>query len=744
MVNCTRVVSKIINNAPKQVKVHENAALSAICDNSQKLAVELETRAMLGKSSVVTNPSKFVDENNFYSEIKKRKFHMIENERKDLKEIAKTNDGLFDTEPIDILKELKLAAKETDEEYASVDITDILRFLKTNGKYDQDAKDRILKFIKGFPSKAAAAKAIRDLRIYKDCNSKIKNEVLDLTIRLHDDFGEQIELLDGEYFSNRVMKMLYKYVKKDLNEAEQLKRIQKLTKIIDKTDDITPLQDLILSTEFVPKKYQLQKETLINRFIDSNILPTKAAVEVFDSGAPIHVIEKFLSTMKPLTNLNINLVSIDKYALDNILKADDKIVLNKIISSIKAEKNPQEIILKISENTLNPSEYGVSFTNKRKITNQIFDKKTNNPVLTEKTTLEDGKIEINAKDYMHNNLISQKLNENIGLVNETIEHFDKKGKLVYKDFITPSNVQGQYDFYRQMADGKIKVKAKSFKDPRTGEVKMIRHLTSPNGTKTKINYSEAKNGSYTYDYVVKTKNGEIIVNNHNKYTVIDENHFVSEVNGQMYDIIHSKGKLIVTPKGKKSVTLDLNKIVPSQDPQIINTIIHLPGNELINLNNLKIRINKFYESDNAAYMGKETTNWFNHFFYDEEEKFVNNICIGEDVKGTLSVLLHEIGHIKSKALSKNDWNKIIEVFQNELKTYRKHSSKTDERLLNYLIDTDHYLNSGKGAIEEAISDILAMRLIPHDKNLGDTAIRGLKFQENFPETIACVDKIFSK
>ena len=47
-------------------------------------------------------------------------------------------------------------------------------------------------------------------------------------------------------------------------------------------------------------------------------------------------------------------------------------------------------------------------------------------------------------------------------------------------------------------------------------------------------------------------------------------------------------------------------------------------------------------------------------------------------------------------------------------------------------------------LEEAISDILAMRLIPHDKNLGDTAIRGLKFQENFPETIACVDKIFSK
>ena len=217
MVNCTRVVSKIINNAPKQVKVHENAALSAICDNSQKLAVELETRAMLGKSSVVTNPSKFVDENNFYSEIKKRKFHMIENERKDLKEIAKTNDGLFDTEPIDILKELKLAAKETDEEYASVDITDILRFLKTNGKYDQDAKDKILKFIQDFPNKAVAAKAIRDLRIYKDCNSKIKNEVLDLTIRLHNDFGEQIELLYDEFFSNRVMKMLYKYVKKDLN-----------------------------------------------------------------------------------------------------------------------------------------------------------------------------------------------------------------------------------------------------------------------------------------------------------------------------------------------------------------------------------------------------------------------------------------------------------------------------------------------------------------------------------------------
>ena len=102
-----------------------------------------------------------------------------------------------------------------------------------------------------------------------------------------------------------------------------------------------------------------------------------------------------------------------------------------------------------------------------------------------------------------------------------------------------------------------------------------------------------------------------------------------------------------------------------------------------------------------------------------------------------------MGHIKSKALSNDDWNKIIEVFKNELQMYKEKHSTTDERLIDYLIDTNHYLNSGKGTIEEAISDILAMRIIPHDKNLDRTAIRGLKFQENFPETIACVDKIFN-
>ena len=413
MVSCARVVSKIINNTPKQVETHENAAVSALCDNAQKLVRELETQAMLGKSSIVPNPSKFVEESIFYSEVKKRKFHMFNNERKDLKEIAKTENGLFDTEPIDILKELKLAAKETDEKYASVDITDILRFLKTDGKYNHNAKDKILEFIQDFPNKAVAAKAIRDLRIYKDCSPKVKNEILGLTIRLHDDFGEQIELLDGEYFSNRAMKMLYKYVKKDLSETEQLSRLKNLSKIIEQTGDINPLQDLILSTEFVPKGYQLQKEALINKFIDNNILPTKATVEVFDSGAPIQVIEKFLSTMKPLTDLNLNFISIDKYALDNILKSSDKTVLNKIISSIKAENNPQEMILKISENTLNPSEYGVSITNGRKITNQIFEKNTNNKVLIEKTTLGDTEIEVEAKDYVHNNLISQKLNENM-------------------------------------------------------------------------------------------------------------------------------------------------------------------------------------------------------------------------------------------------------------------------------------------------------------------------------------------
>ena len=71
MVNCARVVSKIIINTQKQVETHENAAVSALCDNAQKLVGELETQAMFEKSSILTKPSKFAEESNFYSEIQK-------------------------------------------------------------------------------------------------------------------------------------------------------------------------------------------------------------------------------------------------------------------------------------------------------------------------------------------------------------------------------------------------------------------------------------------------------------------------------------------------------------------------------------------------------------------------------------------------------------------------------------------------------------------------------------------------
>ena len=226
MVDCSRVVTKITNNISSKVGKPENKVSTVISDNADIIGQELEAKAKLGLTSVKTKVSNLVEEKDFNSEVLKRNFHMFAIEREELYEIARNDNGLLSTEPIDILKELKLAAKKSDEKYASMELSDILLFLKSGKNYDYKAKDKILKFIREFPGKEAAAKAIRDLRIYKDCSPIVKNELLDLVIKLHDDFGEQIELLYDEFYSNKAMKMLGRYVKKDLSEAEQISRLK--------------------------------------------------------------------------------------------------------------------------------------------------------------------------------------------------------------------------------------------------------------------------------------------------------------------------------------------------------------------------------------------------------------------------------------------------------------------------------------------------------------------------------------
>ena len=393
--------------------------------------------------------------------------------------------------------------------------------------------------------------------------------------------------------------------------------------------------------------------------------------------------------------------------------------------------------MSIKENTIDLSKYICILENKSGEHKGVrYDKATGKLVQT--TNANYGSIEI--FDHINNRLINQKYNDSQELMEETITHFDKKGNIKFKEFTIPSNVPGQYDVYRQMPDGKIIVKAKSFRDPVTGEYKMVRNLTSPSGVTSKINYSESNDGSYTYDYVIKNKEGQIIDEIHSKYTIIDEKHSVSEVNGQIYDILRYDDQLIVTPKGKSSTILYFKDLFEYKNPGLVNTVSRLPGDELISLERMYVKIGKYINDKNAC--AEANSSMFSAF---TSGASYNNINIGKEMWDSYCAFLHELGHLKFEKLTKEEFKQIRDVYNRELAAFLKESCGAEQNNLSYLIDTDHYLNDceNKGCIEEAVADIMAMRRVPEDKSVVDTGIRNLRFQEAFPETIACVNRIFN-
>ena len=75
---------------------------------------------------------------------------------------------------------------------------------------------------------------------------------------------------------------------------------------------------------------------------------------------------------------------------------------------------------------------------------------------------------------------------------------------------------------------------------------------------------------------------------------------------------------------------------------------------------------------------------------------------------------------------------------------RKSTTTSEQELMAYLIDTEHYLNNGKGAIEELVADTNAQKSVITDIHLGDVGIRTIKAQEYLPETLATISEVLAK
>lgn len=360
-------------------------------------------------------------------------------------------------------------------------------------------------------------------------------------------------------------------------------------------------------------------------------------------------------------------------------------------------------------------------------------------VSTEEISFKPNDITVNCKEFEKGIESTQHLrlpNEikpGRQLNNETITYKDKAGKVLFTDITKESSIEGQFDIYRKHPDGKIEVLAKAFKDPQTGETIIKQKFVSHGGVKTSYNYKSSKNGDYSLDYVITGNDGKILMDNHKKYRMIDENNSETISNGKTYKVNFDGDFINIAIEGEDVRQLNLKELIPSGNPELIDLIKYLPGNELASLNKSKIkRVLDKYVPNNAC------LDHASRYEIDVDKNAPYVINMGKNLRTSRFVFLHELGHCKDEKISKENYEKIIKIYKEEIALNNAKNSISQDKVMDYLIDSEHYLNYRGGAIREVVPDVNGHLNIPVDSDL--IGIRTIKFKKDFPKTIACIAK----
>ena len=731
----TKVGTKILTQARRAyVKpVCEVRAIGETIESKIKpLAEDVVTIGNKTKTlntSIVTKPNNLISGQEFKKQMLSLNFTGYGAD-KTFMESAKTAEGLFDKTYIDTYKAIQQYAERDGDLILSYDrIPYIMEFLKTKDGFSVSMQNKIIEFLKTCPEEYT--KSLSNLCFDRNNSPLVKEKILDLNIRIHNEFDD-IVCQHGQYFGDDFVQALVKYACEELPEKEILKRIDKLSKIADNVRGIQPFNELINSIGYVEKEYQAVQNNLVQRFLNLNIMPTESAVNQLIKGS-LESRENFLKIIKPLTDFKADGLAVDKFTIENILKNEDKTVLNDIIKFIKSNKNYKKFEVSIHENSLNPNEYQIGFSNNKYSKCYMFDKNTHKMTSTMEGKIGDMTSTVSTENFVLNrNVESLNFRNDCSVIDETVVQKTKNGMPKYTEYTKESPMEGQFDVYRTLPNGKIKAIGKSFRDPITGEAIVRRNFTSPNGAKVSYNYNADKIGNYDFNYIIRNQKGDVIMNQRHAQKILGHNHYLSVVNGQKYEVKLNKHILTVTQEGQKPIKLNLKEIVKVDNPKIYDTIAQLPANEILNLKRFNVRIVKCLDEENAAYTGKEILGKCRY------------IEIGETTADSKFVLLHELGHLKDARISDADYEKILKVYKREVEKIRNSTTKSEQGLMEYLIDTEHYLNVKRGAIGELVADANAQKSVITDINLGDIGIRTIKAQEYLPETLAIISEVLAK
>ncbi len=316
---------------------------------------------------------------------------------------------------------------------------------------------------------------------------------------------------------------------------------------------------------------------------------------------------------------------------------------------------------------------------------------------------------------------------------------NKDGKIIKREVIKESGIDGAYNIKTIDETGKIKTKAMAYQNG-DGSVYIEKNTESTDGTKTRVRFKNrvSKYGEQTaeiMDYKITNAKGEEISKRENIIQQINNLHTESYVNGEKHKIYYLDKDVIrvVNQKTGKISVLNLNELVRNGDTELKGFIKTLPGSTLETISETVKAIDKVSQESAACIpQTKYLETAADRFVIDHEIGHLKSFINGNFLQEQKTRVVADFFDAEKNRLSQDP--ELVKIYEEEMAEFVKNVPRRIRNFAQYFSNYAHAkTNNG---LEEAFAEIEA--LINNVKIPKFIYRRAHLLQENFPKTIAYI------
>ena len=332
------------------------------------------------------------------------------------------------------------------------------------------------------------------------------------------------------------------------------------------------------------------------------------------------------------------------------------------------------------------------------------------------------------------------------VTNQKIDIYDDNGKKIKTEIYEQGALDGVPNITEIDANGNKKILQKSTIDAQ-GNIKVEKDFTSVDGTRTRFQSIEDDNGNRRSFYKITDKDGNVLLDRVQTFSVLGENKFQSSLNGKSWDIEYKDDNTVTVKDNQtgKITTIPLeDKITPEDRNTMLNILKSLSGEQLLIMDKNNI--------DSIIWGGDDrfSNSWMNNAYWNTVEEKIyfggNTISTTQEefLQKNISTLYHEYGHFIDASSAGENGNQVSgserlkKIFEEEFADFKKVATTEEEIFIDYFTGTVE--GDWRGAQERFAETNMLLHTNPCDL----TATRAYYLQRYFPRTVAAIAEEITK